>query len=281
MKIREKLDHFIKKSKIATHLLPVFLTVILMLILFFITDFFYDRFVGKMLFETQVLAFADTISNPSFAIKKVILNSSASATSTGEKQKDFWSLNIYQYTDMAFYIDPLNDLPENKIKSLTIDQINLWTKPSLGTGNLYYKNPLEFGKSDSIIEDHLISDSLSYEILQSDAQIDYTKPQFYEDCSTPLVLEYLNKDIKTNCIISNTGTPLVYDGSLLKRGNITLNSIAANLSFHIIITTQSDQQYVCNVTLAIPLEDQKTNLYAGNYTQILDSVSNMKFYKLK
>ena len=112
-------------------------------------------------------------------------------------------------------------------------------------------------------------------------QIDYTKPQFYEDCSTPLVLEYLNKDIKTNCIISNTGTPLVYDVSLLKRGNITLNSIAANLSFHIIITTQSDQQYVCNVTLAIPLEDQKTNLYAGNYTQILDSVSNMKFYKLK
>ena len=280
MKVKEKLNCFFKKSKISTHLLPVFLTVILMLILFFITDFFYNRFVGKMLFESQVLAFAENITNPTFAIKKIVLNSSAGASSNSEKQKDFWNLNIYQYTDIAFYIEPTDFSVNHTIKSLSINQISLWTKPSLGTPGLLYRNPYDFGKSTEIKESSFISDTLSYEILPPDAKIDYSKPQFYEDCSIPIVLEYLNKDIKTNHIIANNGTPLLYDGSLLKKGNITLSSIAANLSFQITIFTQSNEEYVCHVTLAIPLEDQEKNIYEGNYTQILDSVSNMQFYKL-
>ena len=98
-----------------------------------------------------------------FSIDRIYLYSSADATSN-ETTKPVWDLNLFQFTDIALYINNRSEngvTYENTIKELRIDNVKFNDLKS-GTPSLYYKNVNDFAKLTNI-EDNKIKN-----IIKSD-----------------------------------------------------------------------------------------------------------------
>ena len=99
-------------------------------------------------FAQQASNFYKLNAQPVFSIDKIYMYSSANAIENKET-RPVWNLNIYQYTDIALYINNRSNdklTYENSIKSLYIDKIK-YNEVKKGTPSLYYKNINDFGKS--------------------------------------------------------------------------------------------------------------------------------------
>ena len=224
-----------------------------------------------------------------FSIDKIILYSSANAIKN-EVTRPVWNLNVYQYTDIAIYINNHSDDEldsENAIKTLYIDNIKL-NGVKKGEQSLYFKNAPDFGKSIySTVEkkedadSNKIGDKLEFSVL-NDGDINYEKRQIYADCSSPITLEYVN-NIVNNKIISDIENDVKYDGSILKRSGIVLSDIKSSISFRINLTNNYNQKYMANVYIEIPLEDSVTgdNIYSGKFEKKIEEENYSKFYRLK
>ena len=224
-----------------------------------------------------------------FSIDKIILYSSANAIKN-EVTRPVWDLNVYQYTDIAIYINNHSDDEldsENAIKTLYIDNIKL-NGVKKGEQSLYFKNAPDFGKSIySTVEkkedadSNKIGDKLEFSVL-NDGDINYEKSQIYADCSSPITLEYVN-NIVNNKIISDIENDVKYDGSILKRSGIVLSDIKSLISFRINLTNNYNQKYMANVYIEIPLEDSVTgdNIYSGKFEKKIEEENYSKFYRLK
>lgn len=242
-------------------------------------------------FAEEVTEFYKFNANTIFSIDKIFMYSSAGALENTEKRA-IWNLNLYQYTDIAIYINNKSGkklTSENSIKSLYIDNIKFGSVQE-GNPKLYFKNVNEFGKcilkvdedSQSQKKTESISDKLDYTIV-NDGEIDYTKPQIYADASNPITLEYVNKDIKKNQIISDISQNLTYNGSILRQSGIVLSTISNYVSFNVNIINQYDQKFVANVYIDIPLEDTITGdtIYNGKFEKTLQKSNYIKFYRTK
>lgn len=226
-----------------------------------------------------------------FSIDKIYMYSSASAIENNEK-KPIWNINLFQFTDIAIYINSHSDnelTNENSIKELYIDNIKFGDVQE-GKPKLYFKNINDFGKSiikvdedsESKTNTQSIDSKLDYTIV-NDGEIDYSKPQIYADCSNPITLEYINEDIKKNQIISDITQNLTYDGNLLRKSGIILSTISNYVSFNIHIKNQYDQEFIANVYIDIPLEDTVTGdtIYEGKFSKTIEKDDYIKFYRTK
>ena len=92
-----------------------------------------------------------------------------------------------------------------------------------------------------------------------------------------LVNNYVNKKRKTEHIISNLSESMTYDGSLLEKNNILLNSISCGISFDIYITNNLDQKFKCPIYIEIPLDNETNSIYDGSFT-LIDN-TNFTFYR--
>ena len=142
---------------------------------------------------------------------------------------------------------------------------------------MYYKNIYNFAKSD-IIDNNLINDKLDF-IITSDDNASLDTPTLYNNLANPIVLSFVNSNIKTDYTITNTPKSITYDGSLLKRCEVLLNSINTSLSFDIYIVNNLDQEFKCTVFIDIPLETENKSIYNGNIT--LKKDTNFIFYRYK
>lgn len=242
-------------------------------------------------FANEVSEFYKFNANTIFSIDKIYMYSSAGATENTTK-KAIWNLNLYQYTDIAIYINNRSDKKlnnENSVKELYIDNIKFGDVQE-GKPKLYFKNINDFGKSiikvdedsESKTNTQSIDSKLDYTIV-NDGEIDYSKPQIYADCSNPITLEYINEDIKKNQIISDITQNLTYDGNLLRKSGIILSTISNYVSFNIHIKNQYDQEFIANVYIDIPLEDTVTGdtIYEGKFSKTIEKDDYIKFYRTK
>ena len=242
-------------------------------------------------FANEVSEFYKFNANTIFSIDKIYMYSSAGATENTTK-KAIWNLNLYQYTDIAIYINNRSDKKlnnENSVKELYIDNIKFGDVQE-GKPKLYFKNINDFGKSiikvdedsESKTNTQSIDSKLDYTIV-NDGEIDYSKPQIYADCSNPITLEYINEDIKKNQIISDITQNLTYDGNLLRKSGIILSTISNYVSFNIHIKNQYYQEFIANVYIDIPLEDTVTGdtIYEGKFSKTIEKDDYIKFYRTK
>lgn len=256
-----------------------FLLSILIFIILFIAVFKIIN--NKNSLEESVLSFANKNENIIFKIDKCIFFSSADTKNKTASVSNFTIENLYQYTDMAFFINNTNseNTLENTLKKLSISNIQYQVCPEQGEQNLYYKNLNNFAKSD-IIDENKINDKLDF-LVTSDDTADFTYPTLYNNCANPIVLSYINSNIKTDYTMTDTGNPLTYNGSLLKRCNVLLSNINCNLSFDIYITNTLDQEFKTTVFVKIPLQsdDNSISIYDGKYN--LKQETNYIFYRYK
>lgn len=259
-----------------------FILLISLIVLYFLINFAYTKLKIKSNFENDIISNVEKESSDIFKIDKIILYSSANAINN-ETTRDLWNLNIYQYTDIAIYLN--NNIEnglttQNTIKNLYIDNINFSTLPERGTPTLYYKDINNFGTSE-LLEDNKINEALNFNIINSDEILDTSKANFYTTSQTPITLEFVNEEIKTNAIIPNNNTALKFDGSLLSNANISLNSIACTVSFNINIVNNLDEKFVYKTSFSIPLEDVENSIYNGYIKKELNNFSNSAFLKIK
>ena len=217
------------------------ITFILFLIVFFLSYLVFNKYVLKRNFEDNIISFANKNQQTIFEINKVALFSSCDA------------------------------------KSKNISSTNFNTPPSIGEPKLYFKSINNFSKS-SIIDENIINDKLDFNIT-SDDKANLDTPTLYNNLANPITLSYVNSNIKSDYTITNTSSPITYDGSLLKTCNIALDSIKCNLSFDIYIINNLDQQFKSTVYIDIPLQKDEKTIYDGNIT--LKSDTNFKFYRYK
>ena len=270
-----------KKGNSYTTFIILIILLFLLVLLYFLSMFVFQKYKIKNSLEKTTLLENELNNSSNFSIEKVLLYSSANATSN-DTSRNLWNLNIYQYTDIIIYINNNSEnllSNENTIKKLSIDNIQ-YVKPEKGSPCLYYKSIENIGLP--ILDDkNLIEESLDFNIVKSKDSLDTNLANFYETCQTPITLQFVNKDIKNNAIIPNSGEPLTFDGTLLSRTNIPINNIKTHISFNINVENNNNEKFVYNISIDIPLEDDNNTIYNGNFYKEITIFQNNKFLKLQ
>ena len=274
----KKINFKIKNVKLAFAIL-IILAFVLFLLYY---NFVFSTAIAKNKFANQMIEISDENENPIFSIQKILLYSSANAIDNSENQS-LKDLSICQYSDISIYIDnsqsssELTD--ENTVKELYIDNIVITSPLDKGNKILNYKNPLSFGKYKDISE--LSNNRIDFNIINTNQQNEnnnYDKPTFYTDCSNPITLGYLNKDILTNYSVSENASTVSFNGKVLKEANINLDDIAYTLNFTIHIVNNLNQNFAYNMKLDVTLgEDTYTNGYT--YRGKTTSGNEYRFFK--
>ena len=265
----------LKKKKIILTTITIVLFIIVLILIYLV---FY-KYVLKRSLENSVLDFSNKNEETIFEIKDITFFSNADSKNKYASSTNFTIENLYQYTDMAIFItSPKEEKTlENTLKNVYIDNIKFTKTPELGEASLYYKNISNFSKSD-IIENNKINNRLDFNITSSD-EANLDTPTLYNNLANPIVLSYVNENIKTDYTLTDTSSPLTYDGSLLKRCGILLNEISSSLSFDIYITNNLNEEFKTTVYIDIPLESDTESIYNGSVTLKKD-INNI-FYRYK
>lgn len=258
----------VKKFKIKNERL---LFTILIMILFIVFLLYYNLVFSVVFarnaFANEMIEIADENENTIFNIQKILLYSNANAIDNSEDQS-LKDMSICQYTDISIYIDNTSSITEltdeNTIKQLYIDNIVATSNADMGTKILNYKNPLDFGKYKMIETPE--NNRIDFNIINTNSENennDYSSPTFYTDCSNPISLGYMNKDILTNYSVSQDANTVSFNGKVLQEANVNLDDINYTLTFKIHIVNNKNQKFVYNMKLDVNLNDDNGGIYNG------------------
>ena len=262
-----------KKSKI----ILTIIVIILIGIVIFLAFLVFQKHILKKQFENDILNFANKNQSTIFTIDSITLFSSADAAYKTNTANNFTIQNLYQYTDIALFINNISNenTLENTFKKVHIENLHFSSMPKLGEPNLYFKSINNFAKSD-LTEEPPITDSFEFTISSSD-EADLTTPTLYNNLANPLTFSYVNSNIKSDYTITDISSPITYDGSLLQKCNIHLEDISCTLSFDIYITNNLDEDFKTTVSIDIPLSYENKSILDGNLTIKQDT--NYTFYR--
>lgn len=232
--------------------------------------------ISRDLYANQMIGLADNNENTIFSIQKIVLYSNANAIDNS-KDQSLSDVSICQYSDLGIYVDnsqsssELTD--ENTVKELYIDNIVMTSKLDKGTKILNYKNPFSFGKYKDI--EPPINNKINFKIIntnQENESNNYDEPTFFTDCSNPINLGYLNKDLLTKYAVSKESSTVTFNGKVLKEANISLDDINYTLNFTIHIVNNLNEKFSYNMKLNINLD----GIYDG-YAYKAKSTSGTEF----
>ncbi len=246
-------------------ILIIIILILFILDIYLFYNYVFARFRNKAYLEKSDVKFAEKLSNSTFAIDKVTLYSSASAINKNSNfQETNWVLDILEYTDIAIYFKKPKELNSvNTAETLSISNVNLQVSSNKYTPALYYLDANKFG-TENILSDYKIEDTLDFTVLNfdnKDNSIMYNTPVFFSDLSNPITLKFTNTLFK-DYNIENT-EKLIFDGSLLSKTPVKLTDLKAVLSFDINISNFEKEKYSTNLSLEIPLENKKENIFDG------------------
>lgn len=270
----------IKNVKLAFALLIILAIVVLLLFYHFVLADVFSR----NNFANQMIELSDENETSVFNIQKILLYSDANAIDNSEDHS-LKNMSICQFTDLSIYLDNSfsnTELSsENTVKELYIDNINITSKSDVGTKILNYKNPMNFGKYKNIKE--LDNGRIDFKVIntnQENESQNYSEPTFYTDCSNPITLGYLNKDIVTNYSVSDASKSISFNGKVLKEANVNLDDINYTLNFTIHIVNNLNQKFAYNMKLDVNLNDDNGGIYNGyTYKGKTTSGSEYRFFK--
>ena len=253
------------------------IVIFLIIILCFLAFYTYTTYKRKIDVENSSISFADKNKETIFSIKDIVFFSSCDSKNKTSSKSNFTIENLYSYTDIALFIEnfPDENSMQNTLKEVSISNIKFSKTPSVGEPKLFYKDINNFANS-TIVDDNVINDSLTFEVTSEDSA-DLSKPDLYNNCANPIVLSYVNENIKTDYTITDTSNPITYNGSLLQRCNVSLDTLTSSISFDIFITNNKNEKFRTSVFLDIPYEYNGQSIYDGSLT--VRTTGNFDFYR--
>ncbi len=271
-----KFTKLLKKPK-NKQILFTLIILLLCLVLLFLIYYIINSNIKKYNLEKSYVSFAEKNKDTTFSINKIVFFSSSDSKNKASSKSNFTIENLFAYTDIALFIKnyPDEDTLENTLKEVKISNIKFTKAPSVGEPKLYYKNLSDFASSNTS-ENNIIQSDLNFSIT-SDDTADLSTPTLYNNCANPIVLSYVNENIKTDYTITDTSIPITYNGSLLNRCNVSLDSINTAISFDIYITNNKDEKFKSVVYFDIPYEDNGKSIVDGSL--IVNKDTNFNFYR--
>lgn len=253
------------------------IVIFLIIILCFLAFYTYTTYKRKIDVENSSISFADKNKETIFSIKDIVFFSSCDSKNKTSSKSNFTIENLYSYTDIALFIEnfPDENSMQNTLKEVSISNIKFSKTPSVGEPKLFYKDINNFANS-TIVDDNVINDSLTFEVTSEDSA-DLSKPVLYNNCANPIVLSYVNENIKTDYTITDTSNPITYNGSLLQRCNVSLDTLTSSISFDIFITNNKNEKFRTSVFLDILYEYNGQSIYDGSLT--VRTTGNFDFYR--
>lgn len=212
-----------------------------------------------------------SIKNHLFKINKIVAYSSANAENIASNQKAYWDLNIWQFTDFAIYIQINNNsqIVDSRIKGISIENLKVIEEPELGETKFYERKLKDIAKSDI---PEIETSEIKFEVIDNENDLNEDKLQFLSNGKYPLTFRYVNSKIGKNNLIKNTNEKLEYNAKVLKRANITLDSIKSKISFTVKIINGIDENYICDVSLNLPISEE---IYSGSEKVSIDEKSQL------
>ncbi len=252
----------------------IFIEIVIAILVFFAYKNIYSIELQKQLYAESSEKFVEENKEPVFKIGKIILYSSANAIdNSNELLKD---IDISQFTDIEIYIDNTKKseaiTAENTINEMYIDNIKVSTPSNNGTKVINYKNPFNCGKFVEL--QNYKDDGILFNISNSnveDAEQNYDDNIFFTDCSNPISLGYINKNILTGCEVNSTNGSITFDGNILKSANIDLEEIKPTISFTIHLTNNYNEDFACKVDLEVDLSAEDGGIYNGYTMKVLNT----------
>lgn len=109
------------------------ITAFLFLIVIFLSYLLFNKYVLKKNFEKYILPFANINQNTIFKIDKIVFFSNADAQNKNTAASNFTIENLYQYTDIALFIDggATEKTLENTLKNVKLENIKWNSLPEL------------------------------------------------------------------------------------------------------------------------------------------------------
>lgn len=256
--------------------LIILVDIILIIIAFLSYKHIYTMETRKSSYADSSEKFVEENQEPVFKIGKIILYSSANAVDNSDGQLK--NIDISQFTDMEIYIDNTTKskeiTAENTINEMYIDNIKFSTQSNSGTKAINYKNPFDFGKYVEL--NNYIDDGILFQVSntnEKDARADYNSNIFFTDCSNPISLGFVNKNLLTGCEVNSTNGSITFDGSILKSANVNAEQIAPTISFTIHLTNNYNEDFSCKVDLDVDLTDANGGIYNGYMIKVLNPES--------
>lgn len=256
-----------KKIKIKHEkLLLAVLIILLILSILGYAYIFYTSYARDEFFQTS-LKIANQNQNSVFRISRILLYSSGNAIDNSYN-KSLQNLSICQYTDIAITIDNtsyISDLTTtNTVKELYIDNIEITTNAQKGSPCLNYKDLNSFATFNLL--DVPENGRIDFNIIHTNEQnesADYSTPTFYADCSNPISLGYINRDIVENFSVDDQVNSLSFNGKLLGQAGVNLDEISYVLNFDIHIKNYDDDNFTYHATINVNLNDSDGTLNSG------------------
>ena len=217
-----------EKRKINTGLILT-INIILLIISFFVYKYIFEVEKLKKTYAEETAQFIENNENPVFKIGQIILYSSANAIDNSNG--DLKDIDISQFTDMEIYIDNLvkseEITAENTINEMYINNIKIESQSDKGEKIFNYKNPQNCGKYVEL--SNWEADGILFNITRTNEEnktANYDHNIFYTDCSNPISLGYINKNILKGCEVSKEVGTITFDGTILKSGLAGVNNSA-------------------------------------------------------
>ena len=255
-----------KKIKIKNEKTIITIFIIALLILSFLYyHLIFYKIYAKNTFANDAVNIAEQNENPIFTVQRVLLYSSATAIDN-TKEQSLENISISQFSDIAIYIDNTSTISEltdeNTIKELYIDNININSDVQNGERFINYKNPLDFGEYKELNK----TDRIDFKIINTNSENEnsnYSEPTFYTDCSNPISLGYMNKDLLKNYSVSPDKKTVSFNGKVLQEANVNLDDLKCSISFTINIVNNLNQKFVHTMTIDLDLNDDNGGIYNG------------------
>lgn len=266
-----------KESKINKIILII--NIVLLIVSIIAYKYIFQVETGRRIYLEESEKFVAENESPVFEINKIILYSSANAidNSNGELK----SLDISQFTDIELFINNKAKseeiTAENTINELFIDNIKIESNSEKGEKIFNYKNPLNCGKYMEL--DNWLNDGILFKVINSNEKnknANYDENIFYTDCSNPISLGYLNKNILTNCEVNSNNASISFDGSILSDAGINLEDLKTKITFTVHIVNNFNEKFICNIKIDNDLIDEtgENSIYSGYLMKIINPVDD-------
>lgn len=212
--------------------------------------------------------------NMPFNLSKIIVVSTAQKEDIPQEdgQNNIWNFNIIQTNDVYISIEKNenNTKKDEKIKNISINNIEVTENPAIGVLKPYMPNSLE-GENYKYSDEYVVNDSLTYRAAD---KTDYKNLQIGQNGGS-IAISFANKQAGTYS--SAEDTEITYDGTMLSKIGITNEQVKSKVTFDLIIELDDGKKYSGKVELNFNCDGLVEN--GKSQTEITD-FSNIVFKRI-
>jgi hypothetical protein len=192
--------------------------------------------------------------NMPFNISKIIVISTVTTEdyeSEESEDNSVWKFNLIQNNDVYISFEN-NTQKDEKIKNISIQNLQILEAPKVGTLKMYMPNSLE-GNKYNYTDDFLVNDSLTYR------GADENNFQYLQIAKNGgnIGFSLANKEIGK--YTSGEDTEITYNATMLSKLGLTDEDVKSKVSFDVIIELDDGKEYSGNVVVDIDCDQLVEN----------------------